>query len=190
MTNRTIPVTSPYTGHTYMVAHYAVNNSAPRPEVCPALHVLVIRLRKLQGYAEDFATAMGASPALNDSARADLYAELASGAETGWDYSARWVKQPVINVSDNNPALRTLNTRAIIPVDLNSLLSGDHSVVSSYCADWDELIETSSPISTRRMVPCPARTALSSPILPHKPHTTAKSLPTCPLLSSTSTGTR
>ena len=67
---------------------------------------------------------------LNASAGADLYAELASGAETGWDYSARWAKVPVINVSDNNPALRTLNVRAIIPVDLNSLLSGAHSTVN------------------------------------------------------------
>ena len=74
---------------------------------------------------------MGSSPALNMSQQADLYAELATGAETGWDYSARWCKVPVINVSDNNPALRTLNTRAIIPVDLNSLLSGDHSIVKS-----------------------------------------------------------
>lgn len=73
---------------------------------------------------------MGASPVLNDSARGDLYAELASGAESGWDYSARWCKEPVINVSDNNPALRTLNVRAMIPVDLNSLLSGDHALVS------------------------------------------------------------
>jgi alpha,alpha-trehalase len=78
---------------------------------------------------EDFTTAMGASPALNESARGDLYAELATGAESGWDYSARWCKVPVINVSDNNPALRTLNARAIIPVDLNSLLAGDHALV-------------------------------------------------------------
>ena len=83
-----------------------------------------------QGYVEDYTTVMGASPALNSTQQADLYAELATGAETGYDYSSRWCKVPVQNVSDNNPALRTLNTRAIIPVDLNSLLAGDHALVS------------------------------------------------------------
>ncbi|KAL7422476.1 hypothetical protein Q5752_003124 [Cryptotrichosporon argae] len=112
--NRTVNVTSPYTQTQYTVAHYAVNNSAPRPE----------------GYVEDYETAFGASPPLNESARADLYAELASGAETGWDYSARWARVPVINVSDNYPALRTLNTRAIVPVDLNALLAGNHALLA------------------------------------------------------------
>ncbi|KAK4683597.1 alpha,alpha-trehalase, partial [Tremellales sp. Uapishka_1] len=83
------------------------------------------------GYVEDFTTAMGASPALNESQRADLYSELATGAETGWDYSSRWCKQPLLNLTDNNPALRTLNTRAIIPVDLNSLLAGDHALLAN-----------------------------------------------------------
>ena len=74
-------------------------------------------------------TVMGASPALNTSQQADLYAELASGAETGWDYSSRFCKVPVINTTDNNPALRTLNVRGMIPVDLTSLLAGDHALV-------------------------------------------------------------
>jgi alpha,alpha-trehalase len=67
---------------------------------------------------------------LNDSAKADLYAELATGAESGWDYSIRWIKYKVENVSDNESALRSLNVRAIIPTDLNSLLAGDHALVS------------------------------------------------------------
>lgn len=31
-TNRTVTVTSPYTNQTHDVLHYAVNNTAPRPE--------------------------------------------------------------------------------------------------------------------------------------------------------------
>lgn len=112
-TNRTIEVKSPWSNKTYTVAHYAVNNSAPRPE----------------GYVEDYNTAHGAEPALNDSQRADLYAELASGAESGWDYSSRWAKQPIINVTDNLPVLRTLNVRAIVPVDLMALMAGNHKIV-------------------------------------------------------------
>ncbi|WWD19226.1 hypothetical protein CI109_103684 [Kwoniella shandongensis] len=113
--NRTYNYTSPFTGQTRLVAHYAVNNSAPRPE----------------GYVEDYETVTGATPALDETGRADLYAELATGAESGWDYSSRWCKQPLLNLTDNNPALRTLNVRAIIPVDLLSLLAGDHALLAN-----------------------------------------------------------
>ena len=113
--NRTISVTSPYTGQNHSVAHYDVSiNTAPRPE----------------GYLEDYNTAFGAEPPLNETQRSDLYAELATGAESGWDYSSRWCKEPLLNVTDNLPALRTLNARAIIPVDLNALLYGDHVLLA------------------------------------------------------------
>ena len=64
-TNRTIPVTSSYTSQTYDMSHYAVVNSAPRPE----------------SYLDDYQTATGVD--LTEQQRSDLYAELASGAETG-----------------------------------------------------------------------------------------------------------
>ena len=63
--NRTIPVTSSYTSQTYNMSHYAVVNSAPRPE----------------SYLVDYQTATGAN--LTEQQRSDLYAELASGAESG-----------------------------------------------------------------------------------------------------------
>lgn len=50
---------------------------------------------------------------------------------SGWDYSSRWCKEPLLNVSDNYPALRTLNGRAIVPVDLNALLYGDHVLLAN-----------------------------------------------------------
>ena len=64
-TNRSISVTSSYTSQTYSMFHYAVNNSAPRPE----------------SYLEDYQTATGVN--LTEQQRSDLYAELASGAESG-----------------------------------------------------------------------------------------------------------
>lgn len=113
-TNRSISVTSPYTNRTHSVYHYNVFvNTAPRPE----------------GYVEDYTTVMGSSPALNESAQEALYSELATGAESGWDYSSRWMKVPIINVSDNDPTLRTLNIKAQIPVDLTSLMAGNHDIV-------------------------------------------------------------
>lgn len=74
---------------------------------------------------------MGASPALNETEQAELYSELATGAESGWDYSSRWCEQPLLNTTDNNPSLRTLKVKSIIPVDLLSLMAGDHALVSS-----------------------------------------------------------
>ena len=110
-TNRSINITSPYSSKTFTMTRYAVGNTAPRPE----------------SYIEDYETANGADLATpyTDQQKADLYAELASGAETGWDYSSRWEKNPFPageNLTNNNPGLRTLNVRSTIPVDLNSIL--------------------------------------------------------------------
>ncbi|KAG8838324.1 hypothetical protein FRB91_007695, partial [Serendipita sp. 411] len=107
--NRSLSIVSPYTNQTRKVYHYSVTNTAPRPE----------------SYLEDYEAANGAdlSPAYTDDQKSALYAELASGAETGWDYSTRWAKQPLIgSMSDQNPILRSLNVRNTTAVDLNALV--------------------------------------------------------------------
>ncbi|KAI3501459.1 hypothetical protein L1887_29328 [Cichorium endivia] len=50
----------------------------------------------------------------NDCEKKQLYREIASAAETGWDFSTRWMK----NTSD----LTTLSTTMILPVDLNTFI--------------------------------------------------------------------
>ncbi|KAI0823980.1 glycoside hydrolase [Trametes gibbosa] len=115
--NRTLNVTSPFTNRTYAMAHYAVNNSAPRPE----------------SYLEDYLTANDPTleTPLTEQERAELYAELATGAETGWDYSSRFMAQPFAGGSNNtNPALRSLNIRKTIPTCLNSILYKAHSLLA------------------------------------------------------------
>jgi len=64
----------------------------------------------------DYTTANDPDLKLNETQRAALYAELASGAETGWDYTSRWFSGPV------SGGLATLDVRNTIAVDLNSLL--------------------------------------------------------------------
>ncbi|KZT57237.1 glycoside hydrolase family 37 protein, partial [Calocera cornea HHB12733] len=116
-TNRSTTVRSPSTNTTYTVYQYRVNNTAPRPE----------------SYLEDYQTAnaAGLQTPLPAGEAEQLYAELASGAETGWDYSSRWCKQPFLgNISDNDPALRTLNVRGVVPVDLNSMLANAHLMLA------------------------------------------------------------
>ncbi|KAL5119174.1 hypothetical protein ACEQ8H_002882 [Pleosporales sp. CAS-2024a] len=116
VTNRT--VTLERAGRNYSLNHYAVENNQPRPE----------------SYYEDYVTAnnrtyfntngqqFNASQSLNDTQKAALYANLASGAESGWDYSTRWIANPADAINDDYFPLRSLNTRKIIPVDLNSIL--------------------------------------------------------------------
>ena len=51
---------------------------------------------------------------LPDSQRANFYRTARATAESGWDFSSRWMRDP--------KDLRTLETTELIPVDLNSLL--------------------------------------------------------------------
>ncbi|KAJ7644707.1 glycoside hydrolase family 37 protein [Roridomyces roridus] len=108
-TNRTVSVKSPFTNQTHQMAQYSVTNSAPRPE----------------SYFTDYTTATDPTqPVLNDTQREALYAQLASGAETGWDYSSRWLT----NVT---AGLRSLDVKGIVPVDLNSILYKNRVLMAS-----------------------------------------------------------
>ena len=74
--------------------HYWDDIPEPRPE----------------SFREDFALAQ----TVPDSSRQALYRNLRAGAESGWDYSSRWMRDP--------KDLRTLEVVDLAPVDLNSLL--------------------------------------------------------------------
>ncbi|PPJ58845.1 hypothetical protein CBER1_08518 [Cercospora berteroae] len=121
--NRTVEVD--FNGTTYELNHYAVENNQPRPE----------------SYIEDYHTATNASyyaesgiiyPAteLNESQIAQLYSDLASGAESGWDYTSRWIGNPQDAIDDVYFPLRSLNTANIVPVDLNSILYANEAALS------------------------------------------------------------
>ncbi|KAJ3181171.1 hypothetical protein HDU87_001300 [Geranomyces variabilis] len=101
-TNRTVTVSK--NGTSYALNRYSVTNAAPRPE----------------SYLEDAQTVEGAN--LNATAAADLYANLATGAETGWDFSSRWIENPINATTAQQDNLRRLVTRDVIPIDLNSIL--------------------------------------------------------------------
>ncbi|XP_044253279.1 trehalase-like [Tribolium madens] len=96
--NKLVEVTK--NGTTYTMAHYDSESGFPRPE----------------SYYEDVITASTLS---SEEARKQLYADLKSGAESGWDFSTRWIVDETGGTSAN---LTSLHTRRIIPVDLNSFL--------------------------------------------------------------------
>lgn len=125
MDNRTVDIE--VDGETYTLNHYEVSNNQPRPE----------------SYYEDYVTANNESyyaesgiiypgTPLNESQRAVLYSDLASGAESGWDYTSRWLRNPADAVNDVYFPLRSLNTKNIVPVDLNSILYYNEIVIAEF----------------------------------------------------------
>ncbi|HSU14581.1 MAG TPA: alpha,alpha-trehalase TreA [Longimicrobium sp.] len=63
-----------------------------------------------ESYREDWTTAQ----TLPEGAREAFYRNVRASAESGWDFSSRWMRDPA--------DLRTLETTELVPVDLNSLL--------------------------------------------------------------------
>lgn len=74
-----------------------------------------------ESYAEDLATAAqepSRPPAM-------MYRHLRAGAESGWDYSSRWLANP--------HSLASIRTTDIVPVDLNSLMYLMEQAIAQRC---------------------------------------------------------
>ena len=63
-----------------------------------------------ESYREDFALGQRVA----EGQRETLYRNIRAAAESGWDFSSRWMRDPA--------DLRTLETTELVPIDLNSLL--------------------------------------------------------------------
>lgn len=146
--NRSVEVTS-RSGQKYTLNRYAVVNTQPRPE----------------SFREDYITANNRSyyaasgiiypeaRQLNESEKAQLYSHLASGAESGWDYSSRWLTKPNDAARDVYFPLRSLNTNNVVPIDLNSILYANELTISEFlnrtgnatgAAEWKQTAERRS----------------------------------------------
>ena len=77
----------------HVLSRYNVDTSAPRPE----------------SYREDLATQQQSRRGDND-----IFSNLAAGAETGWDYSSRFLENAI--------NLTTIDSTDIAPVDLNAIM--------------------------------------------------------------------
>jgi alpha,alpha-trehalase len=75
-----------------------------------------------ESYAEDVETAHQAP----DRPAPEIYRHLRAAAESGWDFSARWLDDPA--------KLSSIRTTDIIPVDLNSLLWQLERTIALRCA--------------------------------------------------------
>ncbi|KAL1841579.1 hypothetical protein VTJ49DRAFT_6889 [Mycothermus thermophilus] len=125
--NRSVSITAP-NGKQYTLNRYAVQNNQPRPE----------------SYREDYITATNQSyyaesgiiypvrNPLNETEIANVYANLASGAESGWDYTSRWLRTPNDAANDVYFPLRSININNLVPVDLNSILYQNEVIISEF----------------------------------------------------------
>ena len=73
-----------------------------------------------ESHAEDVALAAATGRAADE-----LYRDLRAGAESGWDYSARWFA--------DLQTMATIRTTQVIPVDLNSLLWNLETLLARIC---------------------------------------------------------
>ena len=108
MENRTMDLE--VNGKTHKLARYNVQVDDPRPE----------------SYYEDFNEAQKLP---SKEAQQEFYQNMKSGAESGWDYSTRWFFK-----ADGSPSedLLDIQTRHIIPVDLNSYLCKNAKLLSKF----------------------------------------------------------
>ncbi|MGU7772991.1 alpha,alpha-trehalase TreA [Burkholderia sp. MR1-5-21] len=74
-----------------------------------------------ESYLEDVQTARGASGRPAN----DVWRDLRAGAESGWDYSSRWL--------GDGRTLATIRTTSIVPVDLNSLMFHLETTIRKGC---------------------------------------------------------
>ena len=76
-----------------------------------------------ESYAADIATAKAAAPRPAE----EVYRDLRASAESGWDFGSRFLR--------DGRTLATIDTTAIVPVDLNSLLWAMEQAIARRCAD-------------------------------------------------------
>ncbi len=81
-----------------------------------------------ESYREDMLTARAAQ----DRAAAEVFRDLRAGAESGWDYSSRWMA--------DGRTLKSIETTSIVPVDLNSLMFGMETAIAHGCQALDDKI--------------------------------------------------
>eukprot|EP00794_Sanderia_malayensis_P007437 gene7437-8259_t len=94
--------------------HYSTPLGQPRPE----------------SYWNDVETAIEAGVYQNETERRQLFAHIASAAESGWDFSSRWFAY----TGKHAMTMKSIKTRDIVPVDLNAILCRVERELSSLSA--------------------------------------------------------
>lgn len=107
MQNRSVDVMT--SELTHILNRYNVPVDHPRPE----------------SYSDDVELAEG----LSTEAQKQLWMDLTSGAESGWDFSSRWF---IDDTGRNNGSLRDTQTSSILPADLNAIMCRNERLLASF----------------------------------------------------------
>ncbi|XP_066141226.1 trehalase-like [Euwallacea fornicatus] len=94
----------------YQLAHYGTDSNTPRPE----------------SYAEDLDTC---ASCVTEEERRGCYNALKTAAETGWDFSVRWIFD---KEGGTNANLSFTDSQRVIPVDLNAFLCKSFRLLSEF----------------------------------------------------------
>lgn len=97
---------------TYTLLRYFAPSKGPRPE----------------SYYEDYQMAQNFT---TEERRIEFYNDIKSAAESGWDFSSRWF---IGKNGENTGNLKTIHTRNLIPVDLNSIFANALSTMAYFKA--------------------------------------------------------
>eukprot|EP00096_Caligus_rogercresseyi_P015784 TRINITY_DN8258_c0_g1_i1.p1 TRINITY_DN8258_c0_g1~~TRINITY_DN8258_c0_g1_i1.p1 ORF type:complete len:385 (-),score=15.52 TRINITY_DN8258_c0_g1_i1:4-1158(-) len=98
-------------GVTRMLFRYCVQETLPRPE----------------SYYEDYDLIRSLDVSTEE--QNDLYRQLKTAAESGWDFSTRWF---IDQKGDNNGDLKDTKADKIVPVDLNCFLCSNAKIMSEF----------------------------------------------------------
>lgn len=107
MTNRSVSFA--YGGKNHSLNRYYVEAAGPRPE----------------SYSKDVELGQN----LTEAERRQLWVELKTAAESGWDFSSRWF---IDSNGENNGTLKDTKTTHIIPVDLNAILCKNEQILERF----------------------------------------------------------
>lgn len=127
---------------------YSVDNNQPRPE---SFREDWQQVNNVTYYASD--GDLIPARTLTQAERSLQYKNLASGAESGWDFSSRFLSDPRAAAAETYFPLASLNVINIVPVDLNSLVYWNEATIalllnftgnSSAARIWEEKAQNRS----------------------------------------------
>ncbi|KAJ1939076.1 hypothetical protein GGF37_004548 [Kickxella alabastrina] len=103
--------------HQYWQENHAVVVNTPGGNVTLNRYIVDTDQPRPESYSVDYELAHNVS---SDPLRqAVIYAEMAAGAESGWDYSSRWVRN---TAAPADTFLNEIRTSLVVPVELNAIL--------------------------------------------------------------------
>jgi alpha,alpha-trehalase len=83
-----------------------------------------------EGYREDYTTALEAKLKGWRGDEKEVYRDLRAAAESGWDFSSRWLSMP--ETRDEPWPLASIRTTDVLPIDLNCLLYEQEAMLSEW----------------------------------------------------------